>query len=86
MADVLARLKRRVLIGRSRAVRDAILKCVHAIVTGRRLLARMDGHAQRADERTIALLPPAKRAAFVDALVRLAEAGNDLGRAPLRLA
>ena len=86
MADVLARLERRGLVRRGRVSRDARLKLVHATVAGRRLLARMDRHARTAHERTIAPLPPAERAAFVDALVRLVEAGNGLGRAPLRLA
>jgi DNA-binding MarR family transcriptional regulator len=86
MADVLARLERRGLVRRRRAVRDARLKLVHATVAGRRLLSRMDRHAQRAHERTIAPLAPTERAAFVNALVRLVEAGNALGRAPLRLA
>ncbi len=86
VADVLARLERRGLVRRGRVVRDARLKLVHATIAGRRLLSRMDRHAQSAHERTIAPLPPADRAAFVDALVRLVEAGNGLGRAPLRLA
>jgi MarR family transcriptional regulator, lower aerobic nicotinate degradation pathway regulator len=86
MADVLARLERRGLVRRRRAVRDARLKLVHTTVAGRRLLSRMDRHAQRAHERTIAPLAPTERAAFVNALVRLVEAGNALGRAPLRLA
>jgi DNA-binding MarR family transcriptional regulator len=86
MADVLARLERRGLVRRSRAARDARLKLVHATVTGRRLLARMDRHARKAHERTIAPLPPTERASFIDTLVKLVEAGNDLGRAPLRLA
>jgi DNA-binding MarR family transcriptional regulator len=59
---------------------------VHVTVAGKRLLTRMDQHARDAHERTIEPLPPAERAAFIDALVRLVEAGNDLGRAPLRLA
>jgi DNA-binding MarR family transcriptional regulator len=86
MADVLARLERRRLVQRSRAKRDARLKLVHTTIAGRRLLSRMDRHAQRAHERTISSLPPVRRAAFVDALVSLVEAGNNLGRAPLRLA
>ncbi len=86
VADVLARLERRGLVRRSRAARDARLKLVHATIGGRRLLSRMDRHAQRAHERTIAPLPPDERAAFIDALVKLVEAGNGLGRAPLRLA
>jgi DNA-binding MarR family transcriptional regulator len=86
MADVLARLERRGLVRRSRSARDARLKLVHATVAGRRLLSRMDRHARDAHERTIAPLPAAERAAFLDALIRLVDAGNDLGRAPLRLA
>ena len=86
VADVLARMERRGLVRRSRANRDARLKLVHTTVAGRRLLSRMDRQARRAHERTIAPLPPGQRAAFVNALVRLVEAGNDLGRAPLRLA
>jgi MarR family transcriptional regulator, lower aerobic nicotinate degradation pathway regulator len=85
MADVLARLERRGLVRRGRVARDARLKLVHATVAGRRLLSRMDRHARTAHERTIAPLPPTERAAFIDALVRLVEAGNGLGRAPLRL-
>ncbi len=86
MADVLARLERRGLVRRSRAERDARVKLVHATTAGRRLLARMDQAARRAHERTIAALSPHERAVFTDALVRLVEAGNELGRAPLRLA
>jgi DNA-binding MarR family transcriptional regulator len=85
MADVLARLERRRLVRRSRAEHDARLKLVHVTVAGRRLLARMDGHAQRAHERTIAALSSTERPAFIEALGRLVAAGNGLGRAPLRL-
>jgi MarR family transcriptional regulator, lower aerobic nicotinate degradation pathway regulator len=86
VADVLARLERRGLVRWRREANEAKLKLVHTTVAGRRLLSRMDRHAQQAHERTIAPLPPADRAAFIDALVRLVEAGNGLGRAPLRLA
>jgi DNA-binding MarR family transcriptional regulator len=86
MADVLARLERRGMVRRSKADRDARLKLVHVTVAGRRLLARMDRHAQLAHERTIAPLSLEEREAFIDALVKLVEAGNELGRAPLRLA
>jgi DNA-binding MarR family transcriptional regulator len=81
MADVLARLERRGLVRRSRVERDARRKLVHATVTGHRLLARMDGPAQRAHERTIAALPLKEREAFIVALRRLVDAGGDLGRA-----
>lgn len=81
MADVLARLERRGLVRRSRVERDARRKLVHATVVGQRLLARMDGPARRAHERTVAALPPKQRAAFIELLRRLVEAGGDLGRA-----
>jgi MarR family transcriptional regulator, lower aerobic nicotinate degradation pathway regulator len=81
MADVLARLERRGLISRSRIDQDARRKLVHATIAGQRLLARMDRPAQRAHERTVAALAPKERAAFIDALRRLVEAGADIGRA-----
>jgi DNA-binding MarR family transcriptional regulator len=81
MADVLARLERRGLVRRSRVERDARRKLVHPTVTGRRLLARMDGPAQTAHERTIALLSPTERVMFIEVLRRLVAAGEDLGRA-----
>lgn len=81
MADVLARLERRGLVRRNRVEHDARRKQVHATAAGERLLARMDGPAQRAHERTIAALPPEEREAFIEALRRLVEAGGDLGRA-----
>ncbi len=81
MADVLARLERRGLVRRSRIERDARRKLVHATVAGRRLLARMDGPAQRAHERTVAALAPEERAAFINSLRRLVDAGANLGQA-----
>jgi DNA-binding MarR family transcriptional regulator len=81
MADVLARLERRGLVRRTRVETDARRKLVHATAAGQRLLARMDGPAQRAHRRTVAALPPKQRAAFIELLHRLVEAGGDLGRA-----
>ena len=81
MAGVLARLERRGLVRRSRVARDARRKLVHATVAGRRLLARMDGPARRAHERTVAALPSRERAAFIELLRRLVDAGGELGRA-----
>ena len=84
MADVLARLERRRLVRRSRATRDARLKLVHVTAAGRRLLVRMDSHAQRAHERTIATLSFTERSTFIEALSRLVAAGNGVERAPPR--
>jgi MarR family transcriptional regulator, lower aerobic nicotinate degradation pathway regulator len=79
MADVLARLERRGLVRRCRIDHDARRKLVHATVAGQRLLARMDGPAQRAHERTVATLGPKERGAFIDALRQLVEAGAEVG-------
>ncbi|HTB46576.1 MAG TPA: hypothetical protein VK741_23350 [Acetobacteraceae bacterium] len=52
---------------------------------GRKLLGRMTAAAQRAHDRTVEALPPDERAASIRALRRLVDAGNEYGRAPLRL-
>jgi hypothetical protein len=60
---------------------DARRKLVHATVAGQRLLARMDGPAQRAHERTVAALGPKERGAFIEALRQLVEAGAEFKNA-----
>jgi len=52
---------------------------------GVKLLEKMDTPARRAHERTIEALPAKKRAAFLEIMRRLVDAGNEYGRAPLRL-
>lgn len=84
MADVLARLEKRGLVMRRRSGTDGRLKLVSLSATGRRLLVRIDPHAQRAHERTVEALPMRERHAFMRSLMRLVEAGDTLERAPLR--
>ena len=85
MADVLARLESRGLVARRRSGADGRMKLVSLTATGRRLLVRIDPHAQRAHERTMEALPETRRAAFIDSLTRLVEANQEVERAPIRL-
>ena len=76
-ADVVARLKRRGLVERRVNPSDKRSRLVRLTGAGRELLAAIDGPAERAHARTVEALAPAERAAFLDALVRLVEAGDD---------
>jgi DNA-binding MarR family transcriptional regulator len=84
-ANVLARLEANGLLRRDRDDTDSRVKLVFLTTTGRRMLARMDDPARRAHERTLASLKPADRARFVATLAQLVDAGNEYGRAPMRL-
>jgi DNA-binding MarR family transcriptional regulator len=84
-ANVLARLEANGLLRRVRDAADSRVKLVHLTPTGRRVLARMDGPARRAHERTLASLKPRDHARFVAFLAQLVDAGNAYGRAPMRL-
>ncbi|MET0866716.1 MAG: MarR family transcriptional regulator [Pseudorhodoplanes sp.] len=86
LANVVARLEVRGLLRRVTTKVDRRLKRVILTVKGKRLLEQMTQAARRAHERTIEALPPVQRAAFLQALAQLVDAGNDFGRAPLRLA
>ena len=85
LANVVSRLEGRGLLVRRQGRADRRLKLVSLTAKGRRTLAAMQDAASRAHHRTIAALPPAERRAFLAALRRLVDAGNDHGRAPLRL-
>jgi len=84
-ANVLARLETNGLLRRSRSATDSRVKLVHLTAAGRRVLARMDALARRAHARTLDGLPARDRARFVAFLARLVDAGNEYGRAPMRL-
>ena len=85
LANVLGRLEARGLLRRVQGRADRRLKHVTLTAEGRRLLAGMIAAVQRAHDRTVEALPPAERAAFLNALLILVEAGNGFGRAKLRL-
>jgi DNA-binding MarR family transcriptional regulator len=84
-ANVLARLEANGLLRRSRSAGDSRVKLIHLTAAGRRMLARMDEAARRAHERTLEGLPPRDRDRFTAYLARLVGAGNEHGRAPMRL-
>ncbi len=86
LANVLARLEGRGLVSRCGSPPDRRVKRVSLTRQGTTLLTRMAGAAERAHDRTIAALPPADREAFLESLRNLVSAGNEHGRAPMRLA
>lgn len=85
LANVLGRLEARGLLRRARGSADRRLKHVTLTAAGRALLAGMEVAVQRAHDRTVDALLPAERAAFLGALLTLVDAGNEFGRAKLRL-
>jgi DNA-binding MarR family transcriptional regulator len=84
-ANVLARLEANGLLRRTRDPADSRVKLIRLTTAGRRMLARMDDPARRAHDRTLEGLPPRDRARFTAFLARLVDAGNQYGRAPMRL-
>ena len=85
LANVVARLAGRGLLRRVRSVEDRRRMHVHPTAACHRLLQKMERGARRAHTRTIEALEPADRARFIEALLHLVSAGNDAGRAPLRI-
>ena len=85
LANVVARLETRGLLRRTTTKTDRRLKRVNLTANGKRLLEQMREPARRAHARTIEALPPVERTAFLHALAHLVDAGNEFGRAPLRL-
>jgi DNA-binding MarR family transcriptional regulator len=84
-ANVLARLEANGLLRRGRDAADSRVKLIYLTAAGRRMLQRMDGPARRAHERTLGGLAAAERARFVAFLAQLVDAGNEYGRAPMRI-
>jgi Transcriptional regulators len=85
LAGVLSRLVRRGLIDRRASETDRRMKLASLSVEGQALLKRIDQNAQRAHDRTIAPLPPERRAAFLRDLTYLVSANNGYGRTALDL-
>jgi DNA-binding MarR family transcriptional regulator len=85
LTNVLTRLEQRGLVARAAAA-DRRVKRVSLTVEGRATLNRMTGAAERAHARTVEALPKGEREVFLVALRALVNAGNEYGRAPMRLA
>ncbi|HTR87218.1 MAG TPA: MarR family transcriptional regulator [Reyranella sp.] len=85
LANVVARLAGRGLVRRKQGKEDRRLKHVMPTASCRQLLTRMEGPARRAHERTVEALKPRERTSFLAALAHLVSAGNEHGRAPMRI-
>lgn len=85
IADVLARLASRNLVTRSVSKTDRRMRRAKLTRAGRAMMSKLDAAAETAHARTIDALPPAERKRFVADMIRLVEANNDIGRAPLLL-
>ncbi len=85
LANVVARLEAAGLLRRVTGRLDRRQKLLTLTPKGKALLARMQAPARRAHARTIAALSPAEQAQFLALLARLVDAGNEHGRARLRL-
>ncbi|HQT62888.1 MAG: MarR family transcriptional regulator [Acidocella sp. 20-57-95] len=85
LANVVARLETKGLLRRRPSVSDKRVKLVSLSSRGAALLEKMLLPVQRAHDRTIAALPPKDRETFMALLMRLVNAENDYGRAPLKL-
>lgn len=84
VADVLRRLEQGGLITRQRNVEDRRMVLARLTPEGEELVERMHPSMARAQERLLDVLDPAEREAFLATLMRLLEANNRYGRAPLR--
>ena len=85
LANVVARLESKHLIKRSPSTSDKRVKLVSLTARGAVLLDKMLLPVQRAHDRTIAALPAAEQSVFLKLLMRLVDAENAFGRAPLKL-
>jgi DNA-binding MarR family transcriptional regulator len=85
LANVVARLEKKFLVRRRPSVLDKRVKLVSLSPRGAALLEKMRTPAQRAHDRTIAPLPPKDRQQFLSLLIKLVNAQNGYGRAPLNL-
>jgi DNA-binding MarR family transcriptional regulator len=85
LANVVARLEDAGLLKRIVSRLDRRQKLLSLTPSGRTVLNRMRGPVERAHERTIAPLSPQKREKFMELLADLVDAGNDHGRAKLRI-
>ena len=85
LTGVIVRLEQRGLLLREPGQIDRRLKHVLPTAEGADMLDRMREPARRAHARTIEALPARQRESFLRALATLVDAGNDYGRAALRL-
>lgn len=85
IGDVLVRMEKRALLRRTVSPNDRRAKLVRLTNKGTKLHRSMEDAVQRTHDRTLDVLPPPDRAAFLRDLARLVEANNHIGRAAMRL-
>ncbi len=86
LANVVARLEARGWLSRAQGTADRRLKHVTLTPAGHAVLDAMAEPARRAHARTVAALAEPDRGVFLRSLAVLVAAGNEVGRAALRLA
>ena len=84
VADVLTRLESRGLVTRTVSAEDKRRKFCVPTKQGLAFVRKYHANMQRAQDNLLRPLKPAERAEFMRLLRCIVEAGNDLGRAPLR--
>jgi len=84
VADVLTRLEGRGLVIRTVSEEDNRRKFCEPTAQGLVFVRKYHANMQRAQDNLLRPLKPAERTEFMRLLRRVVEAGNDLGRAPMR--
>jgi DNA-binding MarR family transcriptional regulator len=84
VADVLRRLEQGGLITRRRSAEDRRMVLARLTSGGEELVERMHPFMAKAQERLLSVLSREEREAFLATLMRLLEANNRYGRAPLK--
>ncbi len=80
---VVNKLEQAGLIGRGVGLRDRRRRSLELTPTGKTMLARLAGPAERAQARVLAALTPRERTQFLDMLDRLTHSHNGSTRVPL---
>ncbi|MCB1499397.1 MAG: MarR family transcriptional regulator [Bauldia sp.] len=84
VADVLRRLEQGGLIFRERSADDRRMVLARLSPAGEELVEAMHPSMARAQERLLSVLSTEERESFLSMLMRMLEANNQYGRAPLR--
>jgi len=84
VADVLRRLEQGGLVRRRKSADDRRMVLARLTAAGEDMVEKMHPYMVKAQERLLATLSAEERDAFIATLMRLLEANNRYGRAPLR--
>jgi DNA-binding MarR family transcriptional regulator len=84
LGSVLERLEAKGLIERNAGAEDKRVKLLFLTASGARLLQRVMGAVDRAQDRMLAPLKPADRRTLMALLIQLVDLNNEVSRVPLR--